>query len=65
MDHDPYDCVLTLALPQALEEEVLDVLLAHPEWVDGFSVVQAEGHGRGTRAEPLTPVSVAPTIQRH
>ena len=46
MDHDPYDCVLTLALPQALEEEVLDLLLAHPEGVDGFSVVQTEGHGR-------------------
>lgn len=46
MDDTPCDCVLTLALPQALEEEALDLLLAHPEWVDGFSVVQAEGHGR-------------------
>ncbi len=45
-DDSPYDCVLTLALPQALEEEALDLLLAHPEWVDGFSVTQAEGHGR-------------------
>ena len=42
----PYDCVLTLALPQALEEEALDLLLAHPEWVDGFSVAQVEGLGR-------------------
>lgn len=46
MDPSPYDCVLTLALPQTLEEEALDLLLAHPEWVDGFSVVLAEGHGR-------------------
>ncbi len=46
MNDSPYDCVLTLALPQALEEEALDLLLAHPDWVDGFSVVQAEGHGR-------------------
>jgi hypothetical protein len=42
----PYDCVLTLALPQALEEEALDLLLAHPQWVDGFSVSTAEGFGR-------------------
>lgn len=42
----PYDCVLTLALPQALEEEALDLLLAHPEWVGGFSVTAAEGFGR-------------------
>lgn len=46
MEDSPYDCVLALALPQALEEEALDLLLAHPEWVDGFSVVHAEGHGR-------------------
>ena len=46
MDPQPYDCVFTLALPQALEEEALDLLLAHPEWVDGFSISLAEGHGR-------------------
>lgn len=45
-DTPPYDCVLTLALPQALEEEALDLLLAHPQWVAGFSVTAAEGHGR-------------------
>lgn len=43
---EPHDCLLTLALPQALAEEVLDLLLAHPEWVDGFTVAQAEGFGR-------------------
>lgn len=44
MEHK-YSCILTLALPAALEEEVLDHLQAHPEWVSGFSVVQAEGFG--------------------
>ena len=44
MEHN-YSCILTLALPAALEEEVLDHLQAHPEWVSGFSVVQAEGFG--------------------
>ena len=44
---DEYDCLLTLALPADLEEEVLDHLSAHPEWVRGFSVVHAEGFGAG------------------
>jgi len=43
----PYDCLLTLALPADLEEEVLDHLSGHPEWVSGFSVVHAEGLGAG------------------
>ena len=42
-----YDCLLTLALPADLEEEVLDHLSAHPEWVRGFSVMHAEGFGAG------------------
>jgi hypothetical protein len=42
-----YDCMLTLALPAALEEELLDYLLAHPEWTDGFSVAHEEGFGKG------------------
>ena len=42
-----YDCVLALALPVALEEEVLDHLQAHPEWVGGFSVAHEEGYGKG------------------
>ncbi len=45
----PYDCLLTLALPADLEEEVLDHLAEHPEWVSGFSVVHAEGLGAGAR----------------
>jgi hypothetical protein len=43
-----YDCLLTLALPADLEEEVLDHLAGHPEWVSGFSIVHAEGVGGGT-----------------
>ncbi|MBC7213702.1 MAG: DUF3240 family protein [Burkholderiaceae bacterium] len=39
------DCLLTLALPQALEEELLDALLALPEQVPGFTVLQAQGVG--------------------
>lgn len=38
-------CLLTLNLPLALEDEVLDVLLAHPDWTDGFSVVHTEAFG--------------------
>lgn len=47
MNECEFDCVMTLALPVALEEEVLDFLLGHPEWVGGFSVVDAQGMGRG------------------
>jgi hypothetical protein len=39
-------CLLTLNLPLALEDEVLDVLLAHPDWCDGYSVVHTEAFGR-------------------
>ncbi len=49
MSAPEYDCLLTLALPADLEEEVLDHLAAHPEWVTGFSVVAAEGVGSGAR----------------
>jgi len=46
---DSYDCILTLALPADLEEEVLDHLSAHAQWVQGFSVMHAEGFGKGTQ----------------
>lgn len=51
MSEDRYDCVLTLALPVALEDEVLGHLQEHPEWVSGFSVVAAEGFGAGAPLE--------------
>lgn len=37
---------LTLILPIALEEAVLDTLLAHPEWVSGFTSAEVSGHGQ-------------------
>jgi hypothetical protein len=60
MNQDPHhsadaqrpDCLLTLALPLALEEEMLDLLRQHPDLVPGFSVVQ--GHGIGADATLTT-----------
>ena len=46
-NHENYDAMLTLALPVALEEDVLNFLLRHPEWASGFSIVDAEGMGQG------------------
>lgn len=40
------DRCLTLVIPKALEEEVIDLMLEHPEWVSGFSLAQTEGTGR-------------------
>lgn len=42
-----HDCLLTLAIPEHLEEEMLDLLLAHEDLVSGFSVYAAEGLGSG------------------
>jgi len=42
-----YDCLLTLAAPESLEEEMLDLLLSHDDLVTGFSVYAAEGLGKG------------------
>ena len=39
------DCQLTLAVPQALEEENLDLLWAHPEMVSGCSLLHGQGIG--------------------
>lgn len=41
-----FDVVLTISLPNALEEDLLDHLLAHPEWVSGVTTLLAEGYGR-------------------
>lgn len=35
---------LTLAAPRALEEALLDQLLAHPDWAAGFTLFHAEGY---------------------
>lgn len=39
------DCLLTLAVPAALEEEVLDLLHTLPHIVPGFTLVPAQGMG--------------------
>ncbi|MCL1962413.1 MAG: DUF3240 family protein [Desulfovibrionaceae bacterium] len=42
-----YDCAMTLAFPLALEEQIVDFLLDHPQWVSGFSLIDAQGMGLG------------------
>lgn len=46
--------LLSLALPVAVEDAVLDVLLAHPDLVPGFTTTRGEGHGAGVSLD--TPV---------
>jgi len=41
------NCLLTLALPLALEEELLDLLHAQSARVPGFTVVHGQGMGAG------------------
>jgi hypothetical protein len=36
---------LKLVLPKSLEEQVMDHLLRHPEWVSGFTAYAVDGHG--------------------
>ncbi len=43
------DCLLTISLPRALEEEIIDLLREQPQWVSGFTALPAEGFGSGTR----------------
>lgn len=40
------DCLLTLAAPRALEEELSDALLEQPALVPGFSLVPSQGVGQ-------------------
>ena len=44
-----YDCVLNLALPVELEEELIDLLRGEGARVSGFSILPAEGFGAGAR----------------
>ncbi|MEW6131953.1 MAG: DUF3240 family protein [Pseudomonadota bacterium] len=37
---------LTIVLPKFLEEDMVDQLLEHPEWVSGFTTTDVSGHGR-------------------
>ena len=45
--NSPHDALLTLAIPVAVEEDVLDFLMLHPQWARGFTIVDAEGMGSG------------------
>lgn len=44
----PCDCLLNLAFPAELEEEVIDLLRGLPDMVYGFTLLPAEGFGAGT-----------------
>jgi hypothetical protein len=44
-----HDCLLTLSCPAEVEEELIDLLREHPEWVSGFTSWAAEGFGSGTK----------------
>jgi len=41
------DTLLTLVAPEALEENLVDLLLARPEISGGFTTLRADGHGAG------------------
>lgn len=41
------DCCLTLVFPKALEENLIDLLLSHPDLASGFTTLNVEGHGSG------------------
>lgn len=45
------DCLLTLVFPLSLEEEVIGLLLEHPQWASRFVCFRADGHGQ---AMPLS-----------
>lgn len=42
------DALLTLAIPTGLEEDIVDFLLARPEWASGFTLLAAHGIGAGS-----------------
>lgn len=42
------NCCLTIVFPAALEENIVDHLLEHPELASGFTTVEVEGHGQGS-----------------
>ncbi|MEP7313161.1 MAG: DUF3240 family protein [Pseudomonadota bacterium] len=44
-----FNCLLTISCPAGLEEEFIDLLREHPQWVSGFTTLPAEGFGAGTR----------------
>lgn len=45
MENEAFDTQLTLIVPQLLEEQVIDLLLAHPELAWGFTTTAVAGRG--------------------
>jgi predicted outer membrane protein len=43
----PADCCLTVVFPKALEENMIDLVLSHPDLASGFTTFDVEGHGQG------------------
>ncbi|MBC3934260.1 DUF3240 family protein [Undibacterium rugosum] len=43
------NAVLQLAIPRTLDEDIADLLLAHPELASGFTLLPAQGMGQHTR----------------
>ncbi len=50
------DVCLKLVLPRSLEEQVIDHLLQHPEWVGSFTTRGVDGHG--------SPPAIAPSVEQ-
>ncbi len=46
--------LLTIVAPARLKDELLELLLNHPQWVTGFTVSPAEGHGADLAFRTLT-----------
>ena len=46
-DHLPPDCLLTLIVPSALEEDLLDLLRGHAHLAPGFTLTAGYGMGQG------------------
>ena len=44
----PPTCLLTMIFPVAMEERVVDELLANPRLASGFTTWPVDGHGRHT-----------------
>lgn len=51
MDPNAIDTQLTLVLPAALEEQVIDLLLSHPDLAWGFTAQTVAGRGADVKFE--------------